>query len=339
MPAQVESEDGEIYVYELTLKVDSSVDVFNTDEIILRTSGLLGERNVEIAPHPLEAGEKLKKVENKVLYAAQTGSVENTLKQFGNLSQKFDIFLEDLNDSMKEIKKREIISKIADSMQNIKEMTDALNQPDKYKKTIDNVLSLTERANRGCATLDQTLENFYQLSNRVQNSWTTVDLTLEEVYATASSARTFVEKANQIIDYTCQGKGTIGQLFIGEDLFLRLKSILHKGETVMNDITSYGILFQSDKRWQRLQAGRLRLLEKLSKPCEFARYFNQEMDEISASILRVSLILNESDCYPQSLIYNPDFTKKFADLLRRVENMEDSLKMYNEQIIDQEDQE
>ena len=34
----------------------------------------------------------------------------------------------------------------------------------------------------------------------------------------------------------------------------------------MNDITTYGLLFQLDKRWQRLQGRRLRLLEKLSSP-------------------------------------------------------------------------
>jgi phospholipid/cholesterol/gamma-HCH transport system substrate-binding protein len=351
------SKNGDVYVYELELKVDSGVDIFNTDEIILRTSGLLGERNIEINPRPLKAHEKLIKVENEVLYAAQTTSVEDTMKQIGDLSQKFTKVLDDFHSVMEDLKHEEVVKKIGRSAQNIRDITDALNQPEKLRQTLDNVLTLTERAkhswnrvddslqniysltdraHRSWSTLDQTLDNLYRLSQRAHDSWSTVDQTLEGFHTTAINAACFTEKANQIIDLTRQGKGTMGQLFVGDDLYLRVKSILHKGEVVMNDINAYGILFHLDKRWQRLQACRLRLLEKLSTPNEFAQYFNQEMDQISASLSRVSMVLNESDCYPQSLIYNPEFTRRFAELLKRIENMEESLKMYNEQVIDQE---
>jgi phospholipid/cholesterol/gamma-HCH transport system substrate-binding protein len=350
------SKNGDVYVYELVLKVDSGVDVFNTDEILLRTSGLLGERNIEITPQSLKPGEKLIKIENEILYAAQTTSVEDTMKQFGQISKKFSQILDDFHDVITDIKHEEIVTNIGQTSQNLLEITKALNQPEKLRQTIDNVWtlserinhswttvesslqnisSLTDRAHRSWTTVDETLDNFYQISQRAHQSWWTVDQILGGLHTTANNAAAFTEKANQIIDYTGQGKGTLGQLLIGDDLYLRLKSILHKGEVVMNDVNSYGILFHQNKRWQRLQARRLHLLEKLSSPTEFARYFNQEMDQISASLCRVSMLLNESECYPQSLIYNPDFTQRFAELLRRTENMEESLKMYNEQVIDQ----
>ncbi len=348
---------GDVYVYELELKVDSGVDVYNTDEIMLRTSGLLGERNIEINPRPLEPGEKLLRVENEVLYAAQPASVEDTMKQIGELSKKFGTVLEDFHNVMDDIKSEQIITKIGRSAQNIQDITDALNEPEKLRQTLNNALTfserihhsltsfdnslqniydLTERARRSWTTVDHTLDNFHQLSYRANNSWSTVDQAITGFHTTATNAIAFTEKANQIMENTSQGRGTLGQLFVGDDLYLRLKSILHKGDVVMNDINAYGLLFHNDKRWQRLQSRRLRLLEKLSSPCEFAQYFNQEMDQISTSLSRVTMLLNESDCYPQSLIYNPDFTRRFSDLLRRVENMEESLKMYNEQVIDQE---
>lgn len=309
------SRHGDVYAYELILKVDSGVDVFNTDEILMRTSGLLGERNIEINPLPLKPGEKLQNIENEVLYAEQTTSVEDTMKEFGLLSKKFGSLLDDFHEVMEEIKKEALIKKISTSVQNMQNITHALNQPEKLRQTVDNVHHLTEKA------LD---------------SWKTVDETLASFRTTAQHAASFTDKAHQMIDYARQGKGTLGKLVMGDDLYLRLKSIFHKGEVVMNDINQFGILFHLNKKWQRLQASRLRLLEKLACPDEFARYFNEEMDQISASLSRVSVVLNESDCYPQSLLYNPDFTKKFAELLKRVENMEESLKMYNEQIIDQE---
>lgn len=309
------SKHGDVYVYELVLKVDSGVDLFNTDQIILRTSGLLGERNIEINPLPLKPGETLKNIENEVLYAEQTTSVEDTMKQIGELSKKFGTALDDVHSMMEVIKKEQVVEIISTSAQNLLEITQALNHPEKLRQTVENVHHLTEKA------LD---------------SWKTVDETLISFRNTASQAVSFADKANQMIDYARQGKGTLGKLVMGDELFLRLKSIFHKGEGVMNDINHYGILFHLDKRWQRLQASRLRLLEKLSCPNEFARYFNDEMDQISASLSRVSVVLNETECYPKSLLYHPDFSKRFSELLKRVDNMDESLKMYNEQLIDQE---
>lgn len=309
------SKHGDVYVYELVLKVDSGVDIFDTDEITLRTSGLLGERNIEINPLPLKPGEKLQNIENQVIYSEHTTSVEDTMKQIGELSKKFGTTLDDVHAMMEDIKREEVIKKLSASAQNVLDITNALNQPENLRQTVENIHRLTEKA------LD---------------SWKTVDETLDAFRTTASQAATFTDTANQMIEYARQGKGTLGQLVMGDDLYLRLKSIFHKGEVAMNDVNHYGILFHLDKRWQRLQASRLRLLEKLSCPDEFARYFNDEMDQISASLSRVSVVLNESECYPQSLLNNPKFTQRFSELLKRVENMEDSLKMYNEQVIDQE---
>lgn len=329
------AKNGEIFVYELVLKVDSGVDVFNTDVITLRTSGLLGERNIEIDPQPLKPGEALKKVEDEVLYAAISTSVEDTMKQIGALSEKFGVVLDDFHEFMSEIKKEAIVNKVSKSADNILEITENLNQKEKWHQILDNLVKVSERVNHSWNTVDASIQNAYSLSDRANQSWTTVDRTISDFQATAQNANVFAEKANQIIDYTRQGKGNVGQLFVGDDLYLRLKSILHKGEVVMDDMNHYGLLFHLDKRWQRLQGRRLRLLEKLCNPNEFAKYFNEEMDQISSSLSRVSVVLNESECYPQSLIYNPQFTQRFSELLRRVENMEQTLKIYNEQVISQ----
>jgi len=315
------TKNGDIYVYELVLKVDSGVDVFNTDVISLRTSGLLGERNIEISPQPLKQGEELKRVESEMLYAVAAVSVEDTMKQIGTLSDKFNLVLDDFHDMMSELKRDEIIAKFNKSVDNVVDVTTALNQPEKWNQVLANLLTITERVNI--------------LSNRANQSWMTVDQTINEFYATAQNADSFTQKANQIIDNTLQGKGTLGQLFVGDDLYLRLKSILHKGEVIMNDMNNYGLLFHLDKRWQRLQGRRLHLLEKLSNPNEFSKYFNQEMNQISSSLSRVSLVLSESECSPQALMNNQHFTQRFSELLRQVDNMEETLKLYNEQIVSQ----
>lgn len=343
-----ETHNGEIYIYGLTLKVDSGVRVYNSDSISIRTSGLLGEKNVNIDPQPVKPGEKLFLVEDQVLYAVSSGSVEDTLKQIGDLSVKFQKALTDFHDMMEKIKEEKIVENISKTVQNTVGISDALNQPEKWDRIMNNAVSLTDRAHRSWDTLDDTLQNardlttrahqswatldsvlhhFNQLGSRANHSWTSVDNTLQEFNSASRNL-------NKIMTATAEGKGTIGQLFVRDDLYLNLKSILHKGETIFNDIKQFGVLFQLDKKWQRLQARRLRLLQRLSDPVKFANYFNNEVDQISTSLSSVSMVLNEAECYPYSLLNTPEFTCRFSDLLKRVNEMEDALQMYNEQVVD-----
>lgn len=310
------SRRGDVYVYELVLKVDSGVDVFNTDQIVLRTSGLLGEKNIEINPLPLKPGEKLENVENQILYAEQTTSVEETMKEFATISKKFGTVLEDVHTILGDIQKEEIVKKVSQSAQNVLDITGALNQPKDLSETVSNIHHLTENALESWKTLDKTLDSFSQAGEH------TAALT---------------DKANQMVTYAQEGKGTLGRIVMSDDLYLRLKSIFHKGEMVMDDMNQYGILFHLNKKWQRTQANRLRLLDKLSSPEAFSNHFNNEMDQISNSLFQVSSVMNESENYPQALYHNTQYQESFADLLKKVEGVEDSLKMYNEQVIAEEE--
>lgn len=311
-----ESYKGNVYVYEVEAKVDSGVNVFNTDEISARTSGLLGEKNIEITPLPAQSGQPLYQVENQVIYAVPSGTVESTLKKFSELTKKIEETLDSVQSVIDLIKKEEIVQGIGKITRNLVDITHALNRPEKWSQTLDNITTLSERANK---------------------SWTTVDSTLDQLHAAAINAKDFTHSANQIIEQTKRGQGTLGHLFVGNDLYLQVKSILHKGENLMNDINRFGLLFQTNKRWQRLEAERRRLVQNLSDPNQFSEYFDKEMDQISNSLFDVSMIINESQGNdPSSLRYNPDFINRFTQLMRNVEGMEETIKLYNEQLNSQE---
>ena len=51
-------ETGRVYVYLLTLKVDSTVDIYNYDEIAIRTTGLMGEKSIAILPKLAPKGKR-----------------------------------------------------------------------------------------------------------------------------------------------------------------------------------------------------------------------------------------------------------------------------------------
>jgi phospholipid/cholesterol/gamma-HCH transport system substrate-binding protein len=101
----------------------------------------------------------------------------------------------------------------------------------------------------------------------------------------------------------------------------------------MNDINHYGLLFQTDKRWQRVRARRANLLYTLQTPQEFKNYFNDEMDQITTSLSRVNVVLEETgelECFNE-MVDNGQFKKALAELIRRVKMMEESIQMYNTQ--------
>lgn len=315
--------DGEIYVYEIEAKVDSAVDIFNTDEVLVRTSGLLGEKNIEINPMAPKAGEKIFQVGDQILYAVPTSTVETTLK-------KIESALDEIDSLIEKVKSEKIVEGVAKVTNNLVDITHALNHPEKWNQAVDNIAVLTDKARKSWDTVDSTLQNIYRLSDDANKSWPKVDQALDHMTEATGTAK------NIILD-TSNGKGTIGHLFVGNDLYLQVKSILHKGNTIMEDISEYGILFNTNKRWQRKEAERRRLVQRLSNPYQFANYFNNEMDQISSSLSNVSMILNDSNCDPWSLIYNPDFTANFSELIKNVGNMEETLKLYNEQLTCQEE--
>jgi phospholipid/cholesterol/gamma-HCH transport system substrate-binding protein len=325
--------EGDVYVYEIEAKVDSGVDVFNTDEVTVRTSGLLGEKNVEINPMPPKPGQPLFKVENQVLYAIPVGTVESTLKSFSELTKKIEDTLKSIQVVIDDIKKEEIVEDVSKITKNLVDITHALNRPDKLTEMIDNMTTLSDRALHSWDTVDNTLNNAYAISDNAYRSWPKVDRALDQFNAAADNTKEFTNSAKQIIDYTKSGKGSMGRLFMGSDLYLQVKSILHKGENLMGDINQFGLLFQTNKRWQRLEAQRRNLVQTLSDPNQFTNYFNNEMDNISSNLSSVSMILNNSQYSdPRSLYFNPNFTLQFSELMKNVANMEETIKLYNEQL-------
>lgn len=307
--------NGIVYVYELELAVDSGVNVYNSDQIALRTSGLLGEKSVMINPEPPKPGQKLRLVNNEILYADETGSVEDTFREFKEVADRFDVALDAFIDNLNEIQKNKIWDNLGVITQNLSDITTALNVPEDWSNTLNNVQDFSEDLLVLAGRADDT---FTQMQNALANA---------EVVA---------EDAREIVAGVKEGKGTIGRLLVTDEAYLELSSILSKGETLMNDVNHYGILFHLDKGWQRMRARRLNLLQRLQTPQEFRNYFNEEVDQIQTSLARVTMVLEKTSevCSPCCLLQDPCFTQVFGELMRRISLLEEEINMYNEQIVD-----
>jgi phospholipid/cholesterol/gamma-HCH transport system substrate-binding protein len=280
---------GEIYVFELKLGVDSGTKVFNTDRISLRTSGLLGERSVAIDPEPLKPGQKLRLVNHEIIYAEQSGSVEETFAEFKQVADRFDKLLDLVTNALVELAEQNTWKNVASAIENINEIT-----------------------------------------TNLTTNWQAVDDTINNLADTTDSTK---EIAQNIRD----GKGTIGRLASTDELYLNMSALMSKGQTILDDINHYGLLFQNDKGWQRLRARRMNLLQRLQTPQEFRNFFNDEINQINTGLARVSMVLDKTVCVPPyaCLAEDRDFQRVFAELYRKVEGLEESLKMYNIQVMDE----
>ena len=306
------SHDGLVYAYELVLRVDSAINVFNSDEITLRTSGLLGEKSVAITPKTPAENVEIRIVNDEIIYAVEVSSVEDTLKGIKTLTAKIDDTLEGFLNIIEEVQERKIIEKLSVIAQNFKDISTELNQP--------------EKINRMMSNFDELSVNSLALTKNANASWPKIEATINNFNATSKSA-------NDLIDRVTLGEGSIGRLLVKDEFYVQTNALLSKAQTLMNDISHYGLLFHLDKGWQRLRARRMNLLYSLSTPQEFKNYFNDEVDQISTSLSRVYMLLDKTnDCLPCSnVLFDCEYSKVFGELLRRVNDIEESLRMYNEQ--------
>lgn len=328
---------GHVYIYDLTLQVDSKVKIFNTDEIASRTSGLLGEKNVEITPIAAQPGQELKEVDGQIIYSLQTGTVEETFKEFKDAADKLQATLDAVHDILDRIRNNNLVEKITLAVENIDSITDTINTKlvEKLVIVVENVESITDSLNKP-DELAEIIQNVHKFSNSLNTSWVSVDKFIKDIDDAALSITKFVGHGQVIVEDVSSGKGSLGKFLGNDDFYLRTSSIMSKMETILDDINHYGLLFQSDKGWQRLRARRMNLLQKLCSPQEFRNYFNDEINQISTSLSRVYMVLNEVENDPCNcdVMQDREFTKVFADLMRRVTMLEEEIRMYNTQIVE-----
>ena len=88
--SQPTDELGRVYFYELILHIDSGVKVYNTDEISIQTSGLMGEKSIAITPKAPPSGVTPRKITNQPIYADSVDSLQNALVEFSELASNME---------------------------------------------------------------------------------------------------------------------------------------------------------------------------------------------------------------------------------------------------------
>jgi len=324
---------GRVYLYQLTLKVDSSVDVYSTDEVAIKTTGLMGEKSIAILPRALPKDKPAILITNQIVFANSTDPLENTFNQVSKVANRLDVAVGRLDKWFDE---------------NNAYVTNALKSFDGAMGQIDGFLSMIDteklvpavRESVGLITDNMHLVRSSldddQLLHKVARLAENLDQTAS-VFNNDGAQTLF--NLNQITRDVASGSGTVGRLIAGDDFYLRMASLMSKGEALMNDVNHYGLLFQYNKQWQKSRTRKANLVKALDTPQEFRNYFEGEVDSMTTSLGRLTELMERAGTDDRARIAQSEaFKFNFANLMRQVQGLTDSLKLYNEGLLVQSDE-
>lgn len=318
---QPTDELGQVYFYQLILHVDSSVHVYNTDEISVQTSGLLGEKSIAIIPRSPPKGVKPTLITSKTpIYAESVDPLESAFNELSQLSDKVEETLD------------KVIAWIDQNGHElgaaIRSFDDAMTEASETLTRI-NQTHLVDEVKLGVQNFAVAMRDFHSAMDELEQGDAFRNLAV-----TLKNAKKASYSIDHITETVAHGKGTIGKLFMDDDTYLRVTAILSKLDTTMNDVNHYGFLFNLNKEWQRTRLQQATILNALRTPQEFRDYFNKEVDLINTSMSRLSMLVERAESGPEThrILDSNAFQRNFAELMRRSQALYDNLKLYNEQL-------
>lgn len=306
---------GITYFYQLTLKIDSSVTIYNTDEISIQTSGLLGEKSISITPRAPQEGTIPVPVGKDPIYAESADPLEKAIREISQVASEASGTFRYL---------RTWLDKNGDSLAvAVSAFGKTMTQAEQVLLSV-NKTQLVEEVKKGVV-------QFSLAMNRIQSSLK--ELQDGKFFSNLNQAGANI---GHITDSIATGKGTLGKLIEEKDMYLRVTSLLEKMNTLMNDVNHYGILFHLNKTWQRQRLQKITLMNSLESPNSFREYFEREVDDVNMAMSRLSMLMQKADSSPakEEIFINKQFSADFAEFLQEVEALADSVRTYNEQLVD-----
>lgn len=311
---------GRMYYYQLVIKVDSSVNIYNTDEISIQTSGLLGEKSIAIIPKAPPKGVTPKLITNQPIYAQSVDPIENAFTELSNLANEME-------DTFKYV--NQWLDKNGDTIaQAIASFRDTMNEASVAIGDF-NRLGIIHDVQKGIQGFSSVMDQVHGVIDTMEKDgvFTNISSIMKNIKAASANVEV-------ITDDLASGTGTLGKLIKNDDMYLRVTAILSKMDTLMNDVNHYGILFHLNKTWQRERLQRVNLMNSLNTPTSFRDYFEKEVDEVNMAMSRLSMLIEKAETNPErkQILKNDEFIDDFAQLLRDVDELADNLRLYNEQL-------
>jgi len=308
---------GRVFPFVLTLKIDSSVKVYSTDQFTVQTQGLLGEKYIAILPQPQKPGHTASLLTDKdIIYADSTDLFESAVNEFEALSEKIENTLEKVIQWMDKYGDSLgcTITNIGTLAGNLSETVSEINETHvvaSVKNLVDGVTAAVGQIDAAIAKLNE--EDFFD-----------------------SLAHLTCNMKSITRDIAC-GKGTLGKLVTDDEFYLDVSAILSKANMMMNDINQYGLLFQYNKSWQRNRVKLMAKANAVKDPKAFGAQINQDVDSLLSTVERMNMLTERF--YTEDLLNNPKFQKKFLEFMNMLKSLQDRVNLYNQELYEMREKE
>jgi phospholipid/cholesterol/gamma-HCH transport system substrate-binding protein len=313
--------EGQVYFFQLTLKVDSSVVIYSTDQIAIQTSGLLGEKSINIIPKAPPPGVTPILITSQPIYASSEDPITKTLSELGDLSKKIGNTIDDVKNWFDNNSDHIsfAIQSFGCAMDQAYQTISDVNE----QRLVDELKVATQNFNINMVKVHNALQEMEDAQ------------VFRNVGFTMENMKNITHSIDLVTTDMAEGKGTLGRLLKSDEMYLRFTSLMSKADTMMNDINHYGLLFHLNKGWQRLRTQRATLMNALQSPSDFRNFFEQEIDQINTAMSRLSILIDKAEESKQKdeIMQSVPFKQDFSELLREVDALSDNLRLYNQQLM------
>ncbi|MCH9611889.1 MAG: hypothetical protein S4CHLAM102_03630 [Chlamydiia bacterium] len=307
---------GQVYLYLVTCRIDSSVILYKTDEFTVGTSGLMGEKYILIVPKELPPHTKKQRLTAKdVAYADSSDMLETALNELANVSDKIGETLDTIMDWM---------HKYGDNVGSAVKSID---------QTVKDIGLAVTRFN--------DLDIIGDVKGAIGSATRTID-NIDDIIVGMDKRGTFVYASNMIrnldqitLDIT-EKKGTLGRLISDDNLYLQVNALLCSANTLMSDINNYGLMFNTDRDWKRKRLQQAHLANAVKNPRDFQAYMDREMSDVKATLGRMDLAVQKlHTMHDRTVLSDQTYQKELADLMRQLDSLIELVELYNKELVDQ----
>ena len=272
-----------IYPYEVLLAIDSSVKVYTSDEISIKTAGLMGEHFVAIIPKaPIEGGELTLVKPTDVIFARSGGSAEETIQQIASVAEKADETMEAM------------ISLINRNQEGIYQTTEAIRSS---SRELESLLSTLNEGRFG--------EKLVVVSDKCISCLDRID---QVALAGLRVAR---------------GEGTIGKLATDSQLYDNLLEATQKTNQLISDINTYGVLFHTNRDWQREATRRQEIPPFIEAS---GRGLKERFEKIGKAVSELQQKLAQAEsCLRETPPSSDELFQRLSDMQQQVADLQESL--------------
>ncbi len=218
---------------------------------------------------------------------------------------------------MRELSSDEVVESIQGILQHASRVLAALDDPTRWKNILKGAETLLDSSREALAKLSGHDAEIDAILRGAQ-------LGVVQFQQIGTQGIAIAKTWSELTNDVKLGKGTLGKILYSGSLYTQADALLDKSNTLVGDISQYGLLFQNNRDWKRARAQRIASVEKLKDPGAFQAYCDQELSALQTECTRIESLWQAAQQQP-SLQTRSAFLKGLTQLVSHLTTLQQNL--------------